>query len=158
MTPILRPHKSATFSMSMKLSVGMMDAKAREWLHNGERFCEKLIEFNLAFSTDLTVVDGLKCYVDEGPSFTEMVEPGITLIGSNRVATDAVAVAILKQFKAYGLETRPILKHEQIKLAERRNLGNPKLENLDLRTENLTEDSKFETLITLIKNELGNGD
>jgi len=155
MTPILRPHTSATFSMSMKLAVGMMDAKAREWLHNGERFYEKLMEFNLAFTTDLTVVDGLKCYVDKGPSFTEMVEPGITLIGSNRVATDAVAVAILKKFNAYGLETKPILEHEQIKLAERLSLGNPKLENIDLRTENLAEDSEFETLITQIKNELG---
>jgi len=154
MTPILRPHTSATFSMSIKLAVGLMDARSREWLHDGTKFYEKLVGFNLAFSSDLTVVDGLKCFVDKGPNFTDMVEPGIIIIGSNRVAVDAVAVGILKHYRAYGLETKPILEHEQIRQASMLGLGTPKLKGIDLRTKNLEDDSNFEILCALIEKEL----
>jgi len=84
-----------------------------------------------------------------------MVEPGIIIIGSNRVAVDAVAVGVLKQFRAYGLETKSILEHEQISRASKLGLGTPELTSIDLRTKNLEDDSNFEILCVLIKKELG---
>jgi len=154
MTPILRPHTSATFSMSIKLAVGFMDPKGREWLHNGENFYEKLIGFNLAFSTDFIVVDGLICYVDKGPSFTKIVKPGIIIVGSNRVAVDSVAVGVLKHYKAYGLDKKSIPDHKQIRLAENLGLGSPRLKHIDLKTKKLVDDSDFDALVSLIKKDL----
>jgi uncharacterized protein (DUF362 family) len=153
MTPILRPHTSAAFSMTMKLPVGIMDLDDRQFLHNGERFYEKLIGFNSAFSIDLSVIDGLKCYIDRGPNFNKMVEPGVIIVGSNRVATDIVAVGVMKYFKAYGLDSKPILEHKQIFLAEKYGLKN-KEQNIDLQINNMTDDKNFEKMTVLIEKEL----
>jgi uncharacterized protein (DUF362 family) len=154
MTPILRPHTSATFSMSIKLAVGVMDPRGREWLHNGEDFYEKLLGFNLAVPNDLTVIDGLRCYVDKGPNFTEMVNPGLIIVGSNRVAVDAVAVGVLKHYKAYGLENKPIKNYTQFKLAEKLDLGSLENGKIELIPKNMTDDSDFDNVINLIKKEL----
>jgi uncharacterized protein (DUF362 family) len=154
MTPILRPHTSVTFSMSIKLAVGLMDPKGREWLHNGEHIYEKLLGFNLAISSDLTLIDGLRCYVDKGPNFSKMVKPGVIIIGSNRVAVDTIAVGVLKYYQAHGMEKKPIKNHTQFRLAEKLNLGSPELKHIDLRTKNLTEDSKFDDILDKIKEDL----
>ena len=47
-TPILRSHITATFTCSLKLGVGLIDAEERDWLHDGKDFYEKMIDINLA--------------------------------------------------------------------------------------------------------------
>tara|TARA_B100001971_G_C18150727_1_gene515684 strand:+ start:53 stop:1108 length:1056 start_codon:yes stop_codon:yes gene_type:complete len=153
-TPIIRPHEDAIFSLSMKLAVGLMDVVARDWLHNGESLYEKLAEFNLAVSTDLSIVDGMKCYIDQGPEFKNMVEPKIMIVGNDRVAVDAVTVAIMKQLGAYGVEIKPVREHEQIILAERLGLGKSSIDDIVLRTSDLTDSQDFESIVTRIKKEL----
>jgi hypothetical protein len=139
--------------MTMKLPVGIMDVDDRQCLHNGERFYEKLIGFNLAFSIDLSVIDGLQCYIDRGPNFSKMVEPGIIIVGSNRVATDIVAVGVMKYFNAYGLDSKPILEHKQIILADKYGLRSQE-QNIDLQLKNMTDDKKFEKMVAIIKKEI----
>ena len=63
----MRTHDDATFTISMKLAVGLIDAAGREWLHDGKDFFEKMLELNLAFSTDLVVTDALTSFVDHPP-------------------------------------------------------------------------------------------
>lgn len=156
LTPIMRPHISATFTIALKLAVGLIDAVGREWLHNGEAFYEKMVELNLAFSADLVVTDAMKFYTDSGPThyFGGMVEPGIIIVGTNIVAADAVAATLMKQYGAHGLIDQPILEHKQFTLAEDLDLGKSKKKDMDLKTSNLIEDENFETLISQIKAEL----
>ena len=153
-TPILRPHEDATFSMCMKLGVGLMDVEGRELLHNGEFFYEKLAEFNLAFPVDLCIVDGLSCFIDSGPEFTKMVNPGIIIVGNNRVATDAIAVSIMKQLGAYGISDKPVLENEQFIWASKLDLGKPIFSEINLKYSNLTDDPNFEQIISKIKDDL----
>lgn len=154
LTPIMRPHRSATFTIALKLAVGLIDAVGREWLHNGEAFYEKMVELNLAFSVDLVVTDALKCFIGGGPVHDEMAEPGIIIAGSNRVAADAVAVAVMKQYGAHGVIDKPVQEHEQFILAEQLGLGKPRIDEMVLRTSNLAEDEDFDTMINRIKDEL----
>lgn len=153
-SPIMRPHRAATFSMSLKGNVGCIDATQRQWMHNGENFYEKMIEINLAAPTDLVVTDGMKMYIDQGPELKELVEPGIIIVGSNQVVTDALSVAVMKSYGAYGMTEKPVLYHRQFELAEKYGLGIPKIGHMILKTANLIDDENFEDLISEIKSEL----
>lgn len=153
--PIMRPHAGATFSMALKGAVGLIDATGREWLHN-ERysFCEKVVALNLAFSTDLVVMDGLRCFIDRAPTHKESVEPGVIIVSGNRVAADAVGVSVMKAHGAFGIVNRSVLKQEQLTLGEQLGLGSPRIKDMTLRTANLAEDEGFDSLVSRIKSEL----
>ena len=155
LTPIMRPHSTATFTISMKLAVGMLDAVGREWLHNGEAHDAKVAELNTVYSADLVVADATKMITGRGPTFRNVVEPGIIVVGSNRVATDAVCVALMKMNWAKRVSEIRVLEHEQFKVARRLGLGSPRMDDIDLRVSNLTEDSGFEDVVNGIREELG---
>jgi len=152
LSPIMRPHSTATFTISMKLAVGMIDSVGREWLHNGEDHYEKLVALNLAFSADLVVADATKIITGYGTG--RVANPGIIIAGSNRVAADAVCVALMKQYGASRVSDRPVLDHEQFVIGERLGLGSPRLEDIDLRTSNTAGDAGFDDLISAVEEEL----
>ena len=83
-----------------------------------------------------------------------IIEPGIIVVGSNRVATDAVCVALMKLNNARRVSDIKILEHEQFKVAMKLGLGSPKIENIDLRSLNLTEDKGFQDIVNGIREEL----
>jgi uncharacterized protein (DUF362 family) len=145
LAPIMRPHSNARFTISLKLAVGMLDSAGREWLHNGEAFNEKQVELNLAYSADLVIADATKILVDTG----------IIIASGNRVASDAVCVALMKQHSVDRVSDRPVLSQEQFAICERLGLGSPRLEKMELRTSNLVGDGRFGDLISGIEEELG---
>jgi uncharacterized protein (DUF362 family) len=157
LTPILRSHSNAVFTMSLKLAVGMIDAVSREWLHDGRDFMEKMVELNLAYSADMVVADATRVYTGSSRNFRNVAEPGVIIAGSNRVATDAVCAALLKHYGTYGVEDGPILGQKQLKVAERLSLGSPRLESIDLRTLDTVGDGRFQDLVSYIEGELGEG-
>jgi hypothetical protein len=59
----------------------------------------------------------------------------------------------MKYFKAYGLDSKPILEHKQISLAEKYGLKN-KEQNIDLQIKNMTDDKNFEKMTVMIEKEL----
>jgi len=67
----------------------------------------RMIDINLAFSTDLVVTDALRFYTGKGPVHNVIAETGLTIVGSNRVAADAVAVCIIKQHNSTGWRRSP---------------------------------------------------
>ncbi len=152
LAPIIRPHSSATFTISLKLAVGMIDSVGREWLHDGEAHHEKLVELNLAYSADLIVADAIRIIT----SYSQggVAKPGIIIAGSNRVATDAVCVALMKQYGVTRVSEAPVLSHDQFVLGERLGIGSPHLKDIDLRTSNPAEDEGFDEIVTNIKAEL----
>ncbi|UCD44657.1 MAG: DUF362 domain-containing protein [Candidatus Bathyarchaeota archaeon] len=152
LAPIMRPHSTATFTISMKLAVGMLDSVGREWLHDGEDHHEKLVELNLAYSADLIVADATQIITGYSPSV--VAEPRVIVAGSNRVATDAVCVALMKLHGADRVSDRPVLEHGQFTFARGLGLGSPLLADIDLRTSDLVGDSRFESLASGIEEEL----
>ena len=154
LAPIMRPHSTATFTISLKLAVGMLDSVGREWLHNGVDHYKKLVDLNLAYSADMIIADATKILVDKNLDPSKAADPGIIIVGSNRVATDAVCVALMKLHGAHMVTDRPVLEHEQLKISERLGLGSLRIGDIDLRAANLTGDEGFDELISKIKGEL----
>jgi uncharacterized protein (DUF362 family) len=96
-------------TMSLKNSVGMVAARLpgdehaydymTHLLHAGN-IPRKVVEINLAYEPALIVLDGVDAFNRGGPATGNRVSPGVVMAGTDRVAIDALAVAILKWFDA----------------------------------------------------------
>jgi uncharacterized protein (DUF362 family) len=150
----MRPHSTATFTISLKLAVGMLDSVGREWLHDGHAHHEKVVDLNLAYSADLVVADATKVIVNKRPSQGSAAEPGIIIASGNRVASDAVSVALMRLHGADRVMERKVWEHEQFRFTKSRNLGPTGLEGIILKTSNLEGDPGFEDTVSGIRSEL----
>ena len=154
LAPIMRPHSTATFTISLKLAVGMLDSVGREWLHDGHAHHEKAVDLNLAYSADLVIADATKILVNKALTPGKAAEPGIIIASGSRVASDAVSVALMRLHGVDRVLERPVWEHEQLKVAISRDLGPSGLEGIALRTSNLAGDPGFEETVTGIEREL----
>ena len=57
-----------------------------------------IAEVNAMYQPALIVLDGVEAFVNGGPDVGKRVKPGIILAGTDRVAVDAVGVAILRTY------------------------------------------------------------
>lgn len=155
-TPVARPHRTPYFTINLKLGVGLLEPVGREWLHwnKNQDFMNRMVDMNRAFSVDLCVTDMMMVYTGKPPVHHTMVEPGIIILGSNRVATDAVAVCLMKQYGADRLADIPVREHLSFTLSEDRGLGSSWISDIDLTPVNLVDDPEFTDRVNLIKEEL----
>ncbi len=93
--------------MSLKNSVGLIANRVRgvpydymAELHLSPRQRLMIAEINRFYRTDLVVMDALRAFIDGGPEQGKVVEPGLILASRDRVALDAVGVAILRYYGA----------------------------------------------------------
>jgi uncharacterized protein (DUF362 family) len=105
-TCCLKTHQyGGHFTLSLKNAVGMIAGKdpssgydyMRE-LHSSMYQRQMIAEINTVFETPLILMDAIKAFVRGGPAHGVEVEPNLLLAGSDRVAIDAVGVAILRHF------------------------------------------------------------
>jgi uncharacterized protein (DUF362 family) len=115
------------FTLSLKNSVGMVPRNGYPYmreLHRSPYQRQMIAEINTAYSPDLIVLDGVEAFTDGGPSRGTRVEAGVILAGSDRVAIDAVGVAILRSLGTTPEVSRgPIFEQEQIARAVELGLG-----------------------------------
>lgn len=105
-TCCLKTHQfGGHFTLSLKNSVGMVaryDPKDRydymNELHSSPDQRLLIAELNAAYQPRFILMDGTKAFVKGGPSMGELVAPNVMLAGTDRVALDAVGVALLRQF------------------------------------------------------------
>ena len=155
-TPIARPHRTPYFTINMKLGVGLLDPVGREWLHWNKNadFMNRMVDMNLAWSVDLCVTDIMKLYTGKPPVHETMAEPGIVIVGSNSIATDAVSVCIMKQNEASRLADIPVREHLTFTLGEAQGLGSSGIDDINLISANLAEDPEFDEVLKKIREEL----
>ncbi len=103
-TANLKTHRfGGHFTLSLKNSVGLA-AKAvpgegynyMTELHNSRFQRQMIAELNAAYRPALVVLDGVEAFTEGGPDQGKKVQAGIILAGSDRVAIDAVGVAMLR--------------------------------------------------------------
>jgi len=154
--PILKTHMIGVFTMALKNSVGILSYSDRVRLHNGSGSStrQKIAEINLAYSTDLVIVDGLEAFVDGGPTYGTKQKTKVIIAGSDRVAIDLVGASILKYYNATGLTENPVCHQDQIKRAKELGIGMTERDKISLLSENLTGDSMFEDLVNFVHNEM----
>jgi uncharacterized protein (DUF362 family) len=103
-TCCLKTHRfGGYFSLSLKNSVGMLAKYVPGDPHNymaelhGSPYQRLMIaEVNRVYTPALIVLDGVAAFVDGGPDIGTVARPGVILAGTDRVAVDAVAVALLR--------------------------------------------------------------
>ena len=128
-TCCLKTHRfGGVFTLSLKNSVGMAakyHPKTRynymSELHTTLHQRRMIAEINAAYSPDLVVMDGVEAFVSGGPDRGQLATPGVVLAGTDRIAIDAIGVAILRQ---HGADLRgAIFEQEQIARAVELGLG-----------------------------------
>jgi uncharacterized protein (DUF362 family) len=163
-TGCLKTHQfGGHFTLSLKCAVGMVPpglgpgAGAYPYmneLHSSPYQRQMIAEINTAFSPDLIVLDGVEAFVDGGPHMGTRKNANVILAGSDRVAIDAVGVAILRQ-----LGTTPevskgkIFEQDQIKRAAELGLGVKSADQIEI----VTGDKESEEYAKEIRGVLGRG-
>ena len=94
-----------------------------------------IAEINAAYAPDLIVMDGVEAFVTGGPAKGKKVEAGVVLAATDRVAIDAVGVAILRLFgTTKEVSQGRIFDQEQIARAVELGLGVDTPERIQLVT------------------------
>ena len=143
-TCCLKTHRyGGHFTMSLKNSVGLV----AKWvpgdsynymseLHGSPHQRRMIAEVNAAYQPDLIVLDGVEAFVDGGPAQGKQVNAQVILAGTDRVAIDAIGVAILRHFGTTPAVRRgPIFQQEQIARAVELGLGVDGPEKIELITD-----------------------
>jgi uncharacterized protein (DUF362 family) len=144
LTCCLKTHQfGGHFTLSLKCAVGMLPGALMQpgapsymkELHSSPNQRKLIAEINTAFTPDLIVMDGVEAFIDGGPHSGTRKSPGIILAGTDRVAMDAVGVAILRM-----LSTTPevskgrIFDQEQIARASELGLGVSSPDEIEITT------------------------
>lgn len=115
------------FTLSLKNSVGLVPRTGYPYmseLHRSSYQRQMIAEINTAYSPDLIILDGVEAFVAGGPDQGTRVKAEVMLAGSDRVAIDAVGVAILRLLGTTPeVSQGPIFQQEQIARAADLGLG-----------------------------------
>lgn len=127
-TCCLKTHQyGGIFTMSLKNSVGIVPREGYGYmreLHGSKHQRRMIAEINTAYQPGLVVLDGLEAFIDGGPMTGEKKTAEVFLAGSDRVAVDAVGVAILKHLGSNtAIMDVPVFAQEQIARAVELGLG-----------------------------------
>lgn len=142
-TCCLKTHRyGGHFTLSLKNSVGLaakrVPGQRHDYmteLHNSPHQRRMIAEINAAYVPDLIFLDGMEAFVDGGPDRGTKVAPRVMLAGTDRVAIDAVGVAILRHYGTTPeVQQGPIFGQEQIARAVELGLGLDRPDAIELVT------------------------
>jgi uncharacterized protein (DUF362 family) len=131
-TCCLKTHRfGGHFTLSMKNSVGLVAKRVPGgiydymWELHGSPYQRQMIaEINNNYNLDFVLMDGIKAFTTGGPESGTTVEPNLLLASRDRVAIDAVGVAILKLYGATGkVGDSAIFAQDQLKRAAELGFG-----------------------------------
>jgi uncharacterized protein (DUF362 family) len=112
------------FTMSLKLAVGLTPRSIRRPMHRSPDMRRMITELNQGYSPDLVVLDGVEAFTDGGPSQGTLKQGNVMVAGTDRVAVDAVGLAILKELGSNdAIMGTPIFAQEQMARAVEVGLG-----------------------------------
>jgi uncharacterized protein (DUF362 family) len=118
------------FTMSLKNSVGMVASHldgAHDFmneLHQSRSQRKMIAEINVAYTPALVVMDGVSAFVSGGPARGKLVSPEVVVAGTDRVAIDAIGVALLRHFGTTAEVSKgPVFQQEQIARAVELGIG-----------------------------------
>jgi uncharacterized protein (DUF362 family) len=93
-------------------------------LHRSPDQRRMIAEINQGYSPSLIILDAVEAFVDGGPSQGKKVDAGVIIAGNDRVAVDAVGVAVLKSLGSNAaIMNTKIFDQEQIRRAVELGLG-----------------------------------
>ena len=142
------------FTMSLKLSVGLTPKNIRGTMHRSPDMRLMIAELNAGYRPRLIVLDGVSAFTDGGPSRGELKAGNVMIAGDDRVAVDAVGLAMLKELGSnQAIMGRRICEQEQIARAVELNLGASGPADIEL----VTADAESRALATRLERILAEG-
>jgi len=112
------------FTMSLKLAVGLTPKAIRRPMHQSPHMRRMIAELNTGYRPNLILLDGVAAFTDGGPSHGELKAANVMLAGDDRIAIDAVGLAVLKWLGANdAIMSRRVFEQEQIARAVELKLG-----------------------------------
>ncbi len=140
-TCCLKTHHSGYFTMSLKNATGLVprtnlngSSYMRE-LHSSKNIRKMIADINSVYTPDLLLMDGVSAFVDGGPDKGTRKEPNITLAGTDKIAMDAIGVAILRMYgTTQEVSEGDIFEQEQIARAVELGLGIASAKEIEIIT------------------------
>ncbi|MFN8059146.1 MAG: DUF362 domain-containing protein [Vicinamibacterales bacterium] len=158
-TCCLKTHRyGGHFTLSLKNSVGFAAKQVpgdshnyMTELHRSASQRRMIAEINTAYRPALVVLDAVQGFTTEGPDKGTLVEPGVVIAGTDRVAVDAVGVALLRLFGTTPEVSRgAVFDQEQIARAVELGLGVTSPDAIRL----VTDDARSEAMARRIETAL----
>jgi uncharacterized protein (DUF362 family) len=142
-TCCLKTHRfGGRFTLSLKNSVGAVAKYGPDGynymseLHGSSAQRKMIAEINQLYRPALVLLDGMEAFVSGGPEAGAKVVPGVIIAGTDRVAVDAVGVAVLRLYGTRGeVAQGPIFGQEQIARAVELGLGVSRADAIELVTD-----------------------
>jgi uncharacterized protein (DUF362 family) len=138
-TCCLKTHQfGGIFTLSLKLHVGAVPTFRHGFqymseLHSSPHQQKMIAEINEPFSPHLIVLDGIDAFVDGGPMTGKRANGNVFLASTDRVAIDAVGLAVLKELGSNSaIMNKRIFDQDQISRAVDLGLGASSLTEIDL--------------------------
>lgn len=127
--PVLKTHKMAVFSMSMKNLMGCITIPDRVRMH-ASKLQEKIADLNTAIKPDLNIMDGTIIMLSGGPCTGETAKKDLVFASEDRIALDYIG---LKEIQAnLGLKGIDVWNLSQLKHARGLRLGVKNKENIEI--------------------------
>lgn len=138
-TPCLKTHQfGGIFTMALKLAVGIVPKEGTSYmreLHSSLDIRKMIAELNVGYRPDLIVLDGMEPFVEGGPAQGTRRNAGVFVAGTDRIAIDAVGLAVLKELGTTAeIAGNKIFSQEQIARAVELGLGVSSTGEIDLVT------------------------
>lgn len=139
------------FTLSLKNAVGLVARQYMGELHSSRDQRKMIAEINAVYKPDLIIIDGIIAFVDQGPMVGTRREANVFIAGTDKVAIDAVGIAILRI-----LGTTPevsegsIFDQEQLKRAVELGIGATSPSDIEF----ITDSKETEELVRKIKEKL----
>ena len=155
--PVLKAHRSASYSFALKNTVGVVHARNKPWAYGGSAWEEVVAELNLAVHPRLYVADALQVMASGGPWSGEVMRPGCILASTDPVALDVVGLGILKHYgKADHVVGKGVWEQVQIRRAIALGLGVRSGQEVEIVARDLTRgDPAFGLLVDRVRAEVG---
>ncbi|MFX0104890.1 MAG: DUF362 domain-containing protein [Candidatus Hodarchaeota archaeon] len=151
-TCCLKTHRyGGHFTLSLKNAVALVRRDYMPELHSSKYQREMIAEINTVYKPDLIIMDGLVTFVDGGPMNGTRKKANVFVAGTDKIAIDAVGVAILRNLGTIREITKgSIFEQTQIKRAVELGIGITSPDEIEFITD--TEESK--KLVSQIKEKL----
>jgi len=139
------------FTLSLKNAVGLVNKKNMGEFHSSKDQRKMIAEINAVYKADLIIMDGLVSFVDRGPMEGTRKEANVFVAGTDKVAIDAVGVALLRILGTTPEVTNgSIFNQEQIKRAVELQIGITSPDQIDF----ITDSEESGKLVAKIKEKL----
>jgi uncharacterized protein (DUF362 family) len=145
------------FTLSLKNTTGLVPRREElgnlmKELHSSEHQRKMIAEMNAVYKWDLIIMDGILTFVDGGPMKGTMKEADVFVAGTDKIAIDAVGVALLRMLgTTEEVSKGSIFDQEQIARAVELKLGISSPDEIEFVHDG---SERSEELVSIIKEKL----